>query len=144
MTRFTSRLKTGVRLGALAGVFALMAASPATAANCLHAWLWWPWAFNTSIYDCDGTSPAPECSVLVEAAACCATSSEWNVMGECVDAVCLANEPVFTAIGVNTIGLVLGAMGVLSPLWGAVIHNATTVAVVGNSTRLFMHRMLDR
>jgi cation-transporting P-type ATPase C len=48
------------------------------------------------------------------------------------------------AIGVNTLGLVLGSMGVLSPLWGAIIHNATTVAVVGNSGRLLWHRLLDR
>jgi cation-transporting P-type ATPase C len=49
-----------------------------------------------------------------------------------------------TAIGVNTVGLVLGAMGVLSSLWGAVLHNATTVAVVANSGRLLFHRMLER
>ncbi len=48
------------------------------------------------------------------------------------------------AIGVNTLGLVLGSMGVLSPLWGAIVHNATTVAVVGNSGRLLWHRLLDR
>ena len=49
-----------------------------------------------------------------------------------------------TAIGVNTVALMLSSMGVLSPLWAAVIHNATTVAVVGNSTRLFWYRMLER
>ena len=49
-----------------------------------------------------------------------------------------------TAIGVNTVGLVLGSIGVLAPLWGAVLHNATTVAVVGNSARLLWHRMLER
>ncbi len=48
------------------------------------------------------------------------------------------------AIGVNTIGLVLASMGAISPLWGAVLHNATTVAVVANSGRLLWHRLLDR
>ncbi len=42
-----------------------------------------------------------------------------------------------TSIGVNSIGLVLGAMGVLPLFWGAFLHNMTTVAVVSNSLRLF-------
>ncbi len=46
-----------------------------------------------------------------------------------------------TSIGVNSIGLVLGAMGVLPVFWGAVIHNMTTVAVVSNSLRLFFFNM---
>jgi cation-transporting P-type ATPase C len=41
-----------------------------------------------------------------------------------------------TAIGVNTLGLVLSSIGVLPVFWGAVLHNATTVAVVLNSSRL--------
>jgi len=49
-----------------------------------------------------------------------------------------------TAIGVNTIGLVLASMGVINPLVGAVVHNATTVAVVANSARLIWHRMSER
>ena len=44
-----------------------------------------------------------------------------------------------TAIGVNTLGLVLAASGVLPVFWGAVLHNATTVAVVLNSSRLLLH-----
>ena len=46
-----------------------------------------------------------------------------------------------TSIGVNSIGLVLGAMGVLPVFWGALLHNATTVAVVSNSLRLFFFDM---
>ena len=37
---------------------------------------------------------------------------------------------------VNTLGLVLSSIGVLPVFWGAVLHNATTVAVVMNSGRL--------
>lgn len=43
------------------------------------------------------------------------------------------------SIGVNTVGLILSSMGVLPVFWGAVLHNACTVAVVANSSRLLMH-----
>ncbi len=43
------------------------------------------------------------------------------------------------AVGVNTVGLILSAMGVLPVFWGAVLHNATTVAVVANSGRLLLY-----
>jgi cation-transporting P-type ATPase C len=43
------------------------------------------------------------------------------------------------AIGVNTMGLILGSMGVISAFWGAVLHNATTIAVVLNSGRILFH-----
>jgi cation-transporting P-type ATPase C len=41
-----------------------------------------------------------------------------------------------TSIGVNTVGLMLASMGVLPVFWGAVLHNATTIAVVSNSARI--------
>ncbi len=44
-----------------------------------------------------------------------------------------------TAIGVNTLGIVLSAVGVLPVFWGAVLHNTCTVAVVLNSSRLLFH-----
>ncbi|HTU02039.1 MAG TPA: heavy metal translocating P-type ATPase [Candidatus Sulfotelmatobacter sp.] len=44
-----------------------------------------------------------------------------------------------TAIGINTAALVLAALGKLPVVWGAAIHNATTVAVVLNSLRLLLH-----
>ena len=44
-----------------------------------------------------------------------------------------------TTVGVNTIGLLLGAIGVLPVFWGAVLHNMTTILVVGNSTRLLFY-----
>jgi cation-transporting P-type ATPase C len=40
------------------------------------------------------------------------------------------------AIGVNAIGLVAGALGSLNPVIAAVLHNASSVAVVVNSSRL--------
>ncbi len=46
-----------------------------------------------------------------------------------------------TAIGVNTLGIVLASVGVLPVFWGAVLHNSCTVAVVLNSSRLLIHDM---
>lgn len=45
------------------------------------------------------------------------------------------------SIGVNTTALVLAALGKLPVVWGAAIHNATTVLVVLNSLRLLLHDM---
>ncbi|MBI3980252.1 MAG: cation-translocating P-type ATPase [Chloroflexi bacterium] len=45
-----------------------------------------------------------------------------------------------TAIGVNILGVVLGALGVISPLVGAIVHNLSTVAVVLSSARLIGYR----
>lgn len=43
----------------------------------------------------------------------------------------------FTAtITVNSMAMLLGAMGVITPLWAAVIHNTATLAVVLNSARI--------
>ncbi len=43
------------------------------------------------------------------------------------------------AIGINSAGLVLSSLGYLPVFWAAVLHNATTVMVVANSTRLLLH-----
>lgn len=40
------------------------------------------------------------------------------------------------SIAVNAVGLIVGAGGALSPVMAAVLHNASSVAVVGNSSRL--------
>ncbi|MEN8781861.1 MAG: cation-translocating P-type ATPase [Desulfobacterales bacterium] len=45
------------------------------------------------------------------------------------------------AIGVNTIGLILASMGVLPVFWAAVLHNATTIAVVSNSARILITKI---
>ena len=44
------------------------------------------------------------------------------------------------AVGVNTLGIVLGAMGYITPMAAAVLHNMTTVGVVVNSTRLLVYK----
>jgi cation-transporting P-type ATPase C len=48
------------------------------------------------------------------------------------------------AVGVNTLGLALSSLGVLPVFWGAVLHNACTVAVVLNSGRLLFHDLERR
>lgn len=43
------------------------------------------------------------------------------------------------AIGINTLGLLLGAVGTLPVFWAAVLHNSSTILVVGNSLRLLFY-----
>ncbi|GAA3235609.1 cation-translocating P-type ATPase [Pseudonocardia petroleophila] len=45
------------------------------------------------------------------------------------------------SIAVNAAGLLIGAGGALSPVVAAVLHNASSVAVVGNSSRLIRYRL---
>ncbi|WP_197514790.1 cation-translocating P-type ATPase [Mycobacterium sp. 852013-50091_SCH5140682] len=45
------------------------------------------------------------------------------------------------SIAVNAIGLVIGAGGALSPVLAAVLHNASSVAVVANSARLIRYEL---
>jgi cation-transporting P-type ATPase C len=40
------------------------------------------------------------------------------------------------ALGVNAGGVLLGALGLLNPLLAAVLHNLSTLLVIGNSARL--------
>lgn len=48
------------------------------------------------------------------------------------------------AISVNSMGLLLSGMGLLPVLGGAILHNASTILVVGNSLRLLLHDMDSR
>ena len=48
------------------------------------------------------------------------------------------------AVGVNSLGIVLAAIGVLPVFWGVVLHNSCTVAVVLNSSRLLFHDVEER
>lgn len=42
-------------------------------------------------------------------------------------------------LSINSVGLILGAAGVLPVFWGAVLHNSSTIFVVANSLRLFFY-----
>lgn len=43
------------------------------------------------------------------------------------------------AIGVNLVGLIAGAGGSMNPVLAALLHNTSSIAVVGNSARLVNH-----
>ncbi|PID71699.1 MAG: heavy metal translocating P-type ATPase [Desulfobulbus propionicus] len=55
----------------------------------------------------------------------------------------IVRQNFITAVGVNTLGIMLASIGVLPVFWGAVLHNSCTVAVVLNSSRLLVHNMED-
>ena len=41
----------------------------------------------------------------------------------------------------NTVGLLLGGLGLIPVIVGATLHNASTILVVGNSLRIFFYDM---
>ncbi|WP_234787950.1 manganese-exporting P-type ATPase CtpC [Mycolicibacter sinensis] len=47
------------------------------------------------------------------------------------------------SIAVNSLGLLMGACGALSPVLAAILHNASSVAVVTNSSRLIRYRLAN-
>ncbi|TVQ26147.1 MAG: cation-translocating P-type ATPase [Spirochaetaceae bacterium] len=51
----------------------------------------------------------------------------------------IVKQNFVAAIGINSAGLVLSSLGLLPVFWAAVLHNATTVMVVANSTRLLSY-----
>jgi cation-transporting P-type ATPase C len=55
------------------------------------------------------------------------------------DTMAVVRQNFGISIGVNTAALMSASLGVLPVFWGAVAHNATTVAVVLNSARLLLH-----
>ncbi len=45
------------------------------------------------------------------------------------------------SIAVNAAGLLIGACGALSPVLAAILHNASSIAVVTNSSRLIRYHL---
>jgi manganese/zinc-transporting P-type ATPase C len=58
--------------------------------------------------------------------------------GRAVDVI---RENYGMSIAVNATGLLIGAGGALSPVLAAILHNASSVAVVANSSRLIRYRL---
>ncbi|GFG72921.1 putative cation-transporting P-type ATPase C [Mycobacterium botniense] len=56
-------------------------------------------------------------------------------------AVEVIRENYAMSIAVNAAGLLVGAGGALSPVLAAILHNASSVAVVANSSRLIRYRL---
>ena len=55
--------------------------------------------------------------------------------------IALIRQNYGMSIAVNALGLVIGAGGALSPVLAAVLHNASSVAVVLNSSRLIRYQV---
>lgn len=53
----------------------------------------------------------------------------------------IIKENFTLSIGVNTIAMLLGATGVISTLTGAIVHNLSTVLVVGNSLKILRYNI---
>ncbi len=53
----------------------------------------------------------------------------------------IVKQNFVSVLGINSIGLLLGGIGVLPVFWGAVLHNSSTILVVANSLRLLGYEM---
>ncbi|VAZ90611.1 manganese-exporting P-type ATPase CtpC [Mycobacterium pseudokansasii] len=58
-------------------------------------------------------------------------------------AVTVIRQNYGMSIAVNSVGLLMGAGGALSPVLAAILHNASSVAVVTNSSRLIRYRLTN-
>jgi cation-transporting P-type ATPase C len=58
-------------------------------------------------------------------------------------AVTVIRQNYAMSIAVNALGLLIGAGGALSPVVAAILHNASSVAVVTNSSRLIRYQLPD-
>ena len=62
-----------------------------------------------------------------------------GVIGLSKSTVKTINENFAMVIGLNTFALVLGATGILAPIYASVLHNSTTILVVMNSLKLLKY-----
>lgn len=53
----------------------------------------------------------------------------------------IVRQNFLASVGINTLGLVLGGLGTIPVIFGAVLHNASTILVVGNSLRILFYNM---
>ena len=102
MTSPKNAARLAARLASLTAIVGLLATTAAMAATCGQVNGKWTKRFNRSVYDCDGPSPAAECSVLVDLKSCCIAASTQQERKDCVNAICLANETLLQGININT------------------------------------------
>lgn len=62
-----------------------------------------------------------------------------GVIGLSKKTISTIKENFAMAIGINSFALVLGATGILPAIYSSVLHNATTILVVGNSLKLLKY-----
>lgn len=53
----------------------------------------------------------------------------------------IVRQNLIAAVGINTLGLMLGALGTIPVIFGAVMHNSSTILVVANSMRILFYDM---
>ncbi len=84
-----------------------------------------------------GTS---RCDVAIETADVTISRDDFRLVAEMFDASQKTLRTIYqnfiAAVAINAGGIVYGAMGQLSPFSAAIVHNASTIAVVINSLRL--------
>ena len=56
----------------------------------------------------------------------------------------IVHQNFATVIGINTVGLILGAASNISVMMSALMHNASTILVVANSLRLLFMSPKER
>jgi cation-transporting P-type ATPase C len=78
--------------------------------------------------------------VAIEAADIALASSDIrdiaNVVDQSRSTMKVVRQNYGLALGVNSAGILIGALGALNPVAAAVLHNLSTLAVVANSSRL--------
>ena len=80
--------------------------------------------------------------VAIEAADVAITGDHLHAVSETIQiskqAMKMIHQNFTFSIGINSLGILLGMFGVISPLTAAILHNANTLGVVFNSSRLYL------
>ncbi|MBC8549286.1 MAG: cation-translocating P-type ATPase [Candidatus Brocadiales bacterium] len=83
--------------------------------------------------------------VAIEAADVAITGDRLQSVSETIQiskqAMKMIHQNFTFSIGINSLGILLGMFGVISPLTAAILHNANTLGVVFNSSRLYLTKV---
>jgi cation-transporting P-type ATPase C len=83
---------------------------------------------------------AGKCDVAIETADVTLARDDLMLVAETLDisrrTLRTIHQNFFFSVSINALGVAFGALGKLSPFAGAIVHNASTIAVVLNSLKL--------